>query len=310
MKVPGSIYIGKRGRLYLALYNFFPDIYRAALPSAINSEYIAHVDYGYDSFRRGIDVFLLGDNVSNIYSELDFKRYISLALDNIKYIDHRNDIKYEIIGDYRYKNEILNLIRRDIRDFCKNEAKKVSGTKIEYVDEIKPKIIFRKIKKKQFLQGGKQEYVPSCSLEANLDFSEGCVSGMVNGFLDIFAECGYCYALQNHKTFSKYIVELEKDQLKHELKGNCCLNGPTQDMYGKHIEVLRLGKRTETGSKFTLDSLVLTLETCNETKTRVIMPTKYLEFNKEIANLLKRTESSLLYDYGYDELERGACSYG
>ncbi len=57
MIVPASFYIGKNRILGLATYNHFPDVYRAKIPSAKDSEYIMHVDYGYGGKRRGIDVF-------------------------------------------------------------------------------------------------------------------------------------------------------------------------------------------------------------------------------------------------------------
>lgn len=327
MKVPSSIYIGESGREYLAIYTFFPDIYRAPPPSASDSLRVAHADYSYEGFRRGIDIFLIktylkerrdvGNHEASLYGtdlnfrELDYKRAISLT-GKLEFVDVRNDIKYDMLAGFEHKEEVLNLIRRDVLEFCEEEARKPTGTRIELVEEIKPKMILREIKQKELLRGGKQEYVPSCGLDANLDFSYGCISGMVNGgFLDVFAECDYCYSVYNHKTFSKYIVHIDKEQLIEELKGGygkqwfkngTMLNGP--------VSVLRLGKRTESGSKYTLDKLVTTLEACQEAGTRAVMPTKYLEFNKEIAELFKRTKSSLLYSIGWDELERGACSHG
>jgi hypothetical protein len=322
MKVPGRIYNTSDGRQYLALYNYFPDVYRMPPPSARNAERVAHVDYAFAGFRRGIDVFLLGSSLD--LRDVDLKKDSRLQPGQMKVgavqgnskrrdavnsemllgnVDVDQDVKYEVAAGYPHTGEILNAIRFDIFCFCESPAKNPDGTRIDYVDSIKPRPVIRKVIPKILLVGGKQEYVPSCSLSANLDFSYGCVSGLVNGFLDVFAECEYCYGIYNHKTFSKYVVNIDKAHLREELQtGTRHVVGP--------VKVLRLGKRTEAGSSYTLDSLVLTLETCLETKTRVVMPTKYLVFDKEVAGLLKRTNSALLYSIGYDALERGACSHG
>lgn len=314
MKVVGSIYAGREGRKYLALYNFFPDIYRAPPPSLNNSSNIAHVAFTAGKISRGIDIFPINKNHSNLQKEIHLKRTVQYSgQEKLNYVDKKHDIKYEILRDIKGSKEeedLLYVIRKDIRDFCRNEAKKITGTSIKYVNAMTPEIEIRKIKQKSILRGGKQEFVPSCSLEANLDFSWGCVSGFVNGFLDVFAECKYCYSLYQHKTFSKFVLDLDKKQLKKELLGEHSINNNDKGMYGRPINVLRLGKRTESGSRFTLDSLVATLETCTETDTRVVMPTKYLAFDKEIARLFKRTNSSMLYGIGFDKLERGACSHG
>ncbi len=298
MKIPGSIYLGMEGRVYLALYNMFPDVFRSPPPSAKDSHYIAHVDYSYESRRRGIDVFFLKSGVP--YKEVDIKRFLSLPEVKVSYdeVDTRNDVKYELVGSYEHKSEVLNLIRKDILDFCENPAKRPTGPKINLVNVITPKTELRKVPQNWLLEGGKAEFVPVCRIEANLDFSYGCISGFVNGFLDIFAECNYCYALQKHKSFPKYIFDIDRTQLKSELLGS------------RSVKVLRLGKRTESGSNLTLDSLVLTLETCLETKTKCIMPTKYLKFDKEIAGLFKKTNSSLLFSPGPNKFERGACANG
>ena len=317
MKIPGSIYKDNYG--YFALYNYWPDIYRKAPPLLIKqSDHIAHVSYAFEGKSRGIDIFACRLS-ENLFNEIDIKRIISR---NGSKIDSAEiDVKYNIQAEIKQEYlPVLDLVRKDIRDFAKKPAKKFGDNRISIIDAIIPKTRIRKVSSKQYLRSGKQDFIPSCSLEANLDFSLGCISGFIPGenaafdkdfftnyFLDRIAECSYCYSLFKHQSFSKYLLDIDKAQLIEELThGN--FTGADGIMRNGKVNVLRLGKNTEAGSKFTIDSLVLTLEACLETGTRVILPTKYLEFNKEIAGLLKKTNSVVLYSItNLDELEQGAC---
>lgn len=314
MEIPGSIYKTKKNEIYVGLYNYWPEVYRRApLKLREKSDYVAHVSYSFGGNSRGIDIFLLKDKKHNINDEVDVKRGLIESKENLEYVDVRHNICTEIVAQYD-NQAIRNLIRKDIKDFSKREAKHPGQNHIVRVPKIIPRTEIRKIKQKEYLKGGKQEFVPSCALDTNLDFSWGCPSGFVpengssfdgkiftNYFLDIWAECQYCYAAFQHKSFAKYILDIDKKQLTDELK---------KAKGKKDSLVLRLGKRTEAGSKFTLDSLITTLEACIETGTRAIMPTKFLEFDRDISKLLKKSNSVVLYSIGYDELEKGACAYG
>ncbi len=310
MQVPGSLYGGKENRRYLAVYTVFPDVYRAAPPSAKDAVHVIHGDYSYQAFRRGLDVFYLPSELS--LDEVQVKRVIHERTDpkTLATADITNDVKYQALRLFPYIEEALNLTRQDIYDFCKNPATEPTGTSIEYVDAITPRTELKIIHPEFLLMGGKQEFVPSCGLEANLDLSYGCISGIVNGFLDVYAECTYCYAIYNHKTFSKYIVHIDKQHLIEELRGGAKLNGGDGEELGRLVNILRFGKRTESGSKITKDSLKTSLEALIETGTRGVIPTKYLEYDRETAELLKRSKSLALFSRGWDELEKGACSNG
>lgn len=315
MKIPGSIYQDKKGNVYAALYNYWPDVYRA--PPNKNCETVAHVSYQFGGSSRGIDIFLLKNKLYDVSKEIDVKRKIveeNGRDKELEFIDARHNIDAEIVVGFDSK-AVRNLYRKDIENFAKREAKNPGITSIVYVREIIPITILRTLTQKQYLRDGKQEWVYSCSLDTNLDFSWGCISGFVpfakasfdgnnfiGYFLDLFAECNYCYAGYQHKSFAKYIVNIEKEKLKEELNNK-------KKALGRNI-VLRLGKRTESGSIFTRNQLFTTLEACVETNTKVVMPTKYLEFDKEIARLFKKTGSTLLYSIGYDNAEKGAALHG
>lgn len=318
MKIPGSIYIFEKGK-YLALYNYWSDVFRM-LPDSMKgkSDHIAHVSYSFRSRlissrdeSRGIDIFYLRDN--SLGEEFDIKRRLNSNLikeSNIQ-IDKRNNLQIQLNPEHK---RILDFVRRDIQDFVQNSSIDGGNNFIDYTNEIIPKTKIRKIKANKFLKEGKQEFVPSCVLEANLDFSLGCSTGFSKGivdgdyiigaFLDESSECDYCYSKHQHKTFWKTMLDLNPEQLKEELLGNNELNN------GVPVKVLRLGKRTEAASQYTLDYLITTFETCCETGTKIILPTKCLPFDLNIANLFRKTNSNLLYSLGFDELETGACNNG
>jgi len=328
MGVSGSVYFGNKGT-YIAVYGSFSDIYNIS-PSS-EAKRIAHISYGFENFRHGIDVFQVNkDDIGAISDNVNFKRKISaneindeLEILNKANINKKQSIFYEIISDIKdtdIESEVLYFAQKDIGDFCKKEAINHETKKV-YLDRIIPKTKLRFVKPRFLLQGGKQEFVPLCKLEANLDFSKGCISGFIPaeindaskkgfmyGFIDPLSECSYCYSKYQHKDFPKHILKFNKEKLKNELEGNCYLD--RKKKLGKKVEVLRLGKRTEAGSKYTLDQLVMTLEACLETGTKVVMPTKFLDFNDNVAELLKNTKSSLLYSIGWDKFEIGACLNG
>jgi hypothetical protein len=124
-------------------------------------------------------------------------------------------------------------------------------------------------------------------------------------------ECEYCYAERQHKSFPKTIYNFDKLQLKAELLGEAKLSfEEPEKTLGKPVKILRFGKRTESWTPFTQEEFIGTLEICAETGTRCIIPNKFLPFSQEVATLLKKTNSSLLYSIGWDEVEKGACMWG
>ena len=325
MRVPGAIYTDKKGKDYVALYTFWPDIYTAAPPSIKKAKRIIHLSYVYEGQNHAIEAFSCNKlpHHHTLANEVDIKRNLMEChlkpdyVKNLERIDAKHNICAEVVRGYE---NVMTLMRADIGKFARKPARIQGQNLITSVNEIVPKTKIRKIYRKHLVTSGKSSFEPSCGLEANLDFSGGCISTcmggstegdyVIEGLLDVFAECAYCYADYQHKTFWKTMIEFTKEQLKDELMGNCHLEYDSPLKHGRPIKILRLGKTTETGSKFTRDSLMKTLETCIETGTRVVMPTKYLEYDNDVADLLKKTNSSLLYSIGWDELERGPCMHG
>jgi len=328
MRLEGSIYYGKEGRLYLPIYNNDPDVYTAPPPCIRDhSVYLSHDQYSFGAHTKCLDIYLINKeidlfkvlkeskevNIHNIF----FLPETSNGSYNFNEIYRRQDIKSEMIGNYEYKQELLILKGLDYEKFCKNPAKNPTGTRIEYVDEIIPKTELKEINKAHLLEGGKQDNLPSCGLEANWDDCKGCKTAIVNGFSDRFAECVPCYASRQHLNPQKTSIKFDEKQLEKELLGECYLKGKNNDIHGKPIQVLRLGKRIEfCSSKKGLEALVITLETCLKlekdynTKIKCVMPNKLLPFDDYIAKLFRKTNSVLLFSISEDRFERGACVQG
>lgn len=321
MRFPGRIYLGKQGT-YLAIYSHHPDICIAAPTSlAGQTQRLAHVQYSEGGKRRGINIFSLKVSKKISIPEINFAEEVSTTSNITPSTDQLQDVQYQVVRNT--PSEVLDLIRADISRYCKRPATTSFKTKIQFQDKIIPVTSLRTINPKRLLTPGKQDFVPSCSLEANIDFARGCISGWLpeskaefngeifrNFFLSPRGECMYCYAQPKHKSFPKTVYKIDYQRLKQELLGNCRLTVGCDKTLDKKVVVLRFGKRTETGSKYTIEQLALTLETCTETKTRTVLPTKFLGFDPEVAKLLKKTNSVVLYSIGFDELEPGAVKHG
>jgi hypothetical protein len=344
---PGAI-CKSQGRTYLAIYSHYSDIF--TLPSADMSglERIAHVSYSKGGNNGGIDYFQLtedrnpeevmrvnktiercqeGLNISPAREEKKANFEIgNISYQRLKGVDKLYDIQYQLKTlPPMIEQEVLSFAQVDILTFCDNEvAKNPRGTKRSIVRKIHAKTQIKIINPFQYLRGGKQWFVPECMNEANIDFGQGCITGFVpidnswkfdgEYFHNLFSmpsgECEYCYAERQHRSFPKTIYKFDKQQLKEELLGGAKLGFQDETPLGRPVGILRFGKRTESWTPFTEEQFIGTLEACVETGTHCIIPTKFLPYSKEIADLLKKTNSSLLYSIGWDEIEKGACMWG
>jgi hypothetical protein len=341
----GGIYHGKDGRKYLVLYNFWDDIYTAPPSSFGNIQRVNHFSYRRGNKKGGGDVFLINEIPDNPKVKINKK---VMLVEDVVYIEekkptlkpkvyHQSELLETIPETYDIQHQILNLSEEiekevilmsnaDIVYFCGDDiAKKRRGPKIERVEKIIPKTEVKYIRSEKMLTGGKQWFVPFCKLQANIDFEKGCISGWIpiegasfdgkfftNYLSSLNSECEYCYAKKKHKSFPKTIYEFDKQRLIEELSGKCRLDFENWKLeFGKSVNILRFGKRTETGAPITRKQFIGTLEAMLETQTKGVIPTKYLEYNKEVAKLLKKTKSVVLYDVGdFDEFEKGACIHG
>jgi len=253
--------------------------------------------------------------------------------------DEKQDVFYQVVREAPL--EVVQYVREDIRKYIEEEkgglaAKKrkdeeeeknrvgriesrgliVPRTEVKFIDPEGGKIVTT----------GKPEFTPECLNIANWDPGRGCITSLVGikkesqirvegkfvegVFVAPWRECDICYAENKHKSFLKTQYRHSMEQLEVELRGGACLTTGSDKPYGKLVKFLRFGKRTEAASKFTRTRFLQVLEVCARTGTQGIIPTKFLEYDKEVDGLLKRTNSVVLFDYGWDEYEKGACSFG
>ncbi len=328
MKFPGRLYKGEKGT-YLALYNHYTDIWMAC-PDSLEgkADKIGHVRYGWGGYTRGIDVFKLRSELE--IPEINLQPTIGLPKGNLTGVDQRQEVHYEILSNS--PSEVWDIVRGDIREFViskdKNRpANKKIGTNMKRVSVLTPITEIKLINpwKGRILTPGKHEFVRQCGNYANIDFTKGCVTSLVSSeghLLDLthneargvyvapWRECDYCYAQNKHKPALKTVYKFDWNWLKEELLGAACLKTGSDEPFGRKVERLRFGKRTEAASSLTLPQFTKTLEICAETGTRGVIPTKFLEHDPEVAKLLKRTDSVVLYSIGWDEFEKGAVSWG
>lgn len=341
MKKPCGIYIGQNDRTYLAVYNYQHDVSTLLPPEFRSAERVLRLSYSKGGKKGGVDVFLLKDGLPDVSEIARIKKRISMEGEDFRIeqdgniwslemrhprdVDEAYDIQHQIVsglGDIG--EEASALARADVRYFCGEEyAKNRRGPKKEYVQRIIPVTKLERFRPERVLTGGKAEFVPQCFLEANIDFMDGCLTSWIPGenpsfdgetFTDYFAypwgDCDYCYAGRKHRSFPKTFYEFDQQRLLEDLRGGARLKFGSEEKIGRPIDVLRFGKRTEPWTPFTSDEFFQTLEAMLVIGTKGVITTKFLPFFPEVAELLRKTKSTLLYSMGPNEIELGAVEYG
>ncbi len=357
MKVTGATY-DIEGEKYLVIYRYQKDVL-LKLPPEIESENIAHLTYKKRNKDGSAYVFKL-KNFNNL------EKYVTLSKDfQVKdgrciisgkihnnhsetkphktpkkgtrsiYIPNREEVmrKYDISGQTVFsgnkKDELELLFLGDVLDFCKDqEVENENEWGIKTVGEIIAKTKLKKIEPERILQGGKQDFVYKCWLEANIDYNGDCITRFVPGanasfdgtyFYNYFSfpwgECEYCYSEAKHGKkggFPKEMYDFTKQRLTEEIKGGCKLIHNSEETLGRPVKMLRFGKRTESWTPFTKDKFSETLEVMVDVGTRGVIPTKLLPFDPFLAKLFRGTNSTLLYGVSpFSKFEFGAVEiYG
>jgi hypothetical protein len=345
MKIPGAIYIDKESdKKFLAVYGFRSDVlvYPFDIDSGIKP--LAHFSYSKGARQGAVDIYplkkekepetvkinktILADrDIATILEDNEVKetRSIYSLIDTYSKYNVHLDILKDIPEIQKDGIEIITLM--DINVFCGDKtSKQTSIVRINHVDEIIPKTKLEKVKPSRPIDGGKSWFVPSCGLEGNIDFGKGCISSWIPfnnnskfdsstqsfiGYAAIpWAECDYCYAGRRHKSFPKTIHDLDKTELRNLISGDFSPGFSVNKKLGRPISILRFGKRTEVGDKLFRGDLINTLEIMVDYNTKGVIPTKFLDFDINLINLLKKTKTVILYGIGFPEFEKGAVMQG
>lgn len=296
---------------FILLYSSHHDV-SVAFPRSCREDarHIAHASYCLNG-NKGISVYSFPSSKMMDLEKITLSRSLQYKPMNPTKRDKLLDIysiRAKIVKDA--PPGTLDIIARDVEDFSKdkNKPKQNLGTSIEIVDKIIPQTepgFWGEIEVDKF---GKQVYVPTCLFDVNIDsFNSSCSALLVNGYYDPFARCDYCYAKGQHKdTPNKRMRKADKKNIVDQIE-KIRLERAEQ---GKPTEYVRLGKVSESGSKLVREQLIIILEACIEANVSPIFPTKFLEFDEYVAELLKKSNGALLYSLGSDELEYGACENG
>jgi hypothetical protein len=293
------------------------------------TEHLAHVRWTnpFSGKPQNIDYFLAPENIEH-------SDWMPISGGMPAGLERKYGMDYSIISGFREMESTLRKVAvRDIKDYleragenerqlglfegenyravCVAAKKKEVRTeerdaRVEYVTAFSsPSITYSRNYAKVDVTG-KQDYYPGCILDLNLDFANWCMSGITpDGKLAPWNSCEYCYSAHTHKGYPEvYCVD------KQDMVEQIDYAKRVREEQGKKTRFLRFGKRTEAGAGIFRRQLVASLEACIDTGIRTILPSKFLEYNREVAALLQRSDSTLLVSLGSDELERGAVLHG
>lgn len=223
------------------------------------------------------------------------------------------DIHYTISGAYSDQASLVRaIVCADIDDFAdvlNMDLRSSSGfldSRLSFVDEFVSRAKITPVKHAQLAKYGKEDFNDECLFHLNLDFAVWCYSSVTPDLKWAPLEaCSYCYASYKHKSFPN-VFNVKADVLEKQILKMRAQRAEA----GKPTRYMRLGKRTDAGAPIFREQLLNTLEACERTGISVIMPTKYPNFDQEIAEAFKRTESVFLLSVDNDELSPGAVRHG
>jgi|GEM_PF-4550741 len=235
-------------------------------------------------------------------------------------LDHDFNISSRHLDLGALNERFLNTQRHDIVEFCHEKPGKECRLGLEHlvVETLGPLLAFHLKEPGKFdlVLDGKGTFHDLCPIDIGIDFSKGCVSTVApDGTYDPTRRCSYCYAHQNAPCYldTCYGFDeaglLERIMRKSDERG---LHGPLR---------LRFGQRTDANAPSPLhdvpgfpDSLTIALravgELAKERELTVAMPTKFPQYDPEVAKLLMAANVTVLVSIAYDLLEPGVVSYG
>ncbi len=222
------------------------------------------------------------------------------------------------------RSTLIQSIRDDVQEFCNKkpiaEKNREQGRHFKHVDSIEPEPSFTLIKPGQYsvVKDGKGAFHSICLIDIGFDFSKGCASTTTpDGFYNPKGRCSYCYAYQNGPCFIDTLFEFDEDYLREHIQAKIEERGFEK----KRTLYFRLGQTVEAHVPHALrkfpgfyDPLKVTLEVlaklAKERRIRGAMPTKTLEFDKELVRLFKAANVSILASIGYEQTEAGVVKLG
>ena len=303
--------------LLLALYYDKGNVVYDAPPG---TKHLAHVTYlkpkaSSEYWRSGIDYFLVenGSNVMGLVSNKNEPLHISnrRVSSKMNEINSRQGVRFNLMGDIK-GTELEGVVKlaalKDI--YLHTYGAKLPMIRSEpsfgYVDQIRSDVQLRRELDIRVDPEGKQSFFPGCALDLNLDFAKWCVAAVTKDFkLAPWNDCLMCYASYKHEDFPS-VAKVDVSALREQIQ----MGRAIRTEKGLPTRFMRLGKRTEAAADIFRDHLLMTFEACEKEGLSIVLPTKFLRYDPEIAEGLKRTNSTLLISLGNDKFEMGPAALG
>ena len=312
-----KVNFGESKPTLLALYYDKPGVVYATPPG---TKHLAHVSYlkpnaSSEYWRSGVDYFLVTDKIQGLVSADPINLRKDEFTSELGVTEKKHGVRFEFNGHATEMNleetvKLAALTDIFLHTFGKSPPKissEISTTRLSGLNiPSTAKTTYQG--RVEITAEGKQSFYPDCILDLNADFARWCEASITpDGKLAPWNECTYCYAGYKHGGYP-LIQKADKLDLIEQI------NRLKAERSGKSPSLptrfLRLGKKTEAASDRFLPNLLATFEAALETGIGIVLPTKHLRFYKEVADLAKKTNSTILYSIGNDELEHGPVALG
>ena len=200
-----------RGNHYVLLYSQHPDVCIAMHPDLRkNARHVAQASYFLQK-QKSISSYMIPSNKFSLPLKLNPSR--SLLHKPLSPIDRKSlmetfSVYVQLIHDA--PDETLDVILRDIESYTRIYPKpkqKLSKIGCFKCQRIVPNTKEKVTGEAKVVTYGKQDYVPGCLIDLNLDFFLNSCSALLipskgrplnKAYYDPFAGCNYCYADLNH----------------------------------------------------------------------------------------------------------------
>lgn len=164
-----------------------------------------------------------------------------------------------------------------------------------------------------------------CVCSHNVDFTEGCIANVLGSNLESVLAFGGTYpdieAIRKREGKRRVAKGCEICYARPRNERNIALRKIDAQTHAdmqalvsarpRPVDrIIRLGKDTEVGHRWTRSLLTGFLELCKDYDARTILPTRMLEYDRHVARLLRDTNSSLFYSIHNDRFEVGPVSQG
>ncbi len=286
---------------------------------------------GKGSKRGVITSFLLNANLNLI---IDIVKDAGYKIDqrDARNTEHTEEVdsQFNIHSKHlpleeRLKGNIVQAIREDIVEFCKIPAIKqleisTHFQEVQTLDKLKIPIYVLKIPSpNQIVKSGKGTTHPICKIDIGIDTAKACLATIdADGNYNPRGKCSYCYATRyNGGNFLENLFDISQEEFLEILNAkikelNLSRRKKIYLRFGQSVEtcvpkVLRKIKGFENNLPTILDAIV---EASKEREYVCAMPTKTIEYNKQLAEKLRKARVSVLSSIGYEALEQGMVRLG